>query len=93
MVREKDMKEGELKRWLQANLLELEEEWQVRRNDFSLRDFIQGEAYANVFGGHPYKRSFQCVDGEIHLKRFKGEQQVHPFRNVSKVIVGIANKG
>jgi len=39
------------------------------------------------------KRSFQSVDGEIHLKRFKGEQQVHTFRNVGKVIVGIANKG
>ena len=38
------------------------------------------------------KQSFQCVGGEIHLNCFKGEQQVHKLRNVSKVAVGIANK-
>src|SRR6266487_43803 len=58
MVREKDVRESELKRWLHANLLELEEEWQVWRRHFSLRDYIKGEAYANMFGGHPYRGQF-----------------------------------
>ena len=35
---------------------------------------------------------FECISGEIHLKRFKGEQQVHKLRNVNKLVVGIANK-
>src|SRR5258708_24650692 len=35
---------------------------------------------------------FECTSGEIHLKRFKGEQQVHKLRNVNKLVVGIANK-
>jgi len=65
MVRGQHLKEGELKRWLQANLLELEEDWQMRRNDFSLRDFIKGEAYANMFGGHPYRGQFLPEDETV----------------------------
>lgn len=38
------------------------------------------------------QQQFQCIGGEIHLNRFKGKQQVHNVRNVSKLIVGIANK-
>jgi hypothetical protein len=38
------------------------------------------------------QQSFPCIGGQIHLKRFKGEQQVHNISNVSKLIVGIANK-
>lgn len=34
---------------------------------------------------------FQCVSGEIHLRRI-GEQQVHQLRNVNSIIVGVANK-
>lgn len=38
------------------------------------------------------QQSFQCAVGEIRLNRFKGTQQVYKLRNVSKLIVGIANK-
>jgi len=38
------------------------------------------------------QQQFQCIGGQIHLNRFKGKQQVHDIRNVSKLIVGIANK-
>jgi hypothetical protein len=38
------------------------------------------------------QQSSPCIGGQIHLKRFKGEQQVHNISNVSKLIVGIANK-
>lgn len=36
---------------------------------------------------------FSCVSGEVHLKRFKGEEQIHKIRNMKKLVVGIANKG
>ena len=62
IVREKHMREGELRRWLQVNLLELEAEWEAWKRDFSLRDFIRGEAYANVFGGHPVRWQFEPED-------------------------------
>ena len=38
------------------------------------------------------QQSFSCVSGEIHLRRFKGEEQIHKIRNVNKLVVGIANK-
>ncbi len=37
-------------------------------------------------------KSFRSASGEIHLERF-GDHQIHKLRNVSKVAVGIANKG
>lgn len=38
------------------------------------------------------RQSFACAGGEVHLNRFKGERQVHKIRNLSKLVVGIANK-
>jgi hypothetical protein len=37
-------------------------------------------------------QSFRCVSGEVHLKRFRGEQQTHKLRNVREIAVGVANK-
>ncbi len=57
-----------------------------RQGTYSAHDQI---CVTYVNGG---QQSFQYVDGEIHLNRFKGAQQVHKVRNVSKLVVGIANK-
>ena len=65
LVSEKCTMEGELRRWLRANLLELEAEWEVWKRDVSLRDFIRGEAYANVFGGHPVRWQFEPEDTSV----------------------------
>ena len=57
-----------------------------REGTFAAQDRI---CVTYINGG---QQSFQCVGGEIHLNRFKGQQQVHKVRNVSKLVVGIANK-
>jgi hypothetical protein len=36
--------------------------------------------------------SFQSVKGELHLRRFGNEHQTHQLRNVSQILVGIANR-
>ncbi len=60
---------------------------EVRREGaFSAHDCI---CVTYVNGG---QQSFQCLGGEIHLNRFKGAQQVHKVRDVSKLVVGVANK-
>lgn len=37
-------------------------------------------------------KAFRCTGGELYLNRFQGERQVHKFRNLTKLVVGIANK-
>lgn len=37
------------------------------------------------------KRTFRSTSGEIHLERF-GQRQTHKLRNITRVVVGIANK-
>lgn len=63
IVRERHIRESDLRGWLQAYRLVLEEEWTERPRAFSLRHFLNGEAYANTFGGHPY-RGQQVIDDE-----------------------------
>lgn len=65
LVSARRIRESDLRQWLQTNLLLLEEEWEVWKRDFSLRDFIKGEAYANVFGGHPYRGQFMPEDDYV----------------------------
>ena len=36
--------------------------------------------------------SYRSVGGEVHVRRFGGESQTHQLRNVSQIVVGIANK-
>ena len=36
--------------------------------------------------------SYRSVGGEVHLRRFGGESQAHQLRNVSQIVIGIANK-
>ena len=36
--------------------------------------------------------SFQSVRGELHLRRFGHEQHTHQLRNLSQILVGVANK-
>jgi len=36
--------------------------------------------------------SYRSVGGEVHLRRFGGESQTHQLRNVSQIVIGIANK-
>ncbi len=36
--------------------------------------------------------TFHCAGGEIHLNRFQGEKQVHKVRNLTRVLIGVANK-
>lgn len=36
--------------------------------------------------------SYSSIGGEVHLRRFGGESQTHQLRNVSQIVVGIANK-
>jgi Nuclease-related domain. len=38
------------------------------------------------------QQSFRCVNGDVHLRRFQGEQQTHKLRNVNQIVVGVANK-
>lgn len=55
IIRERHIRESDLRGWLHAYRLELEEfheRWPWR---FSMRDYIKGEAYANIVGGHPYR--------------------------------------
>lgn len=56
IIRKQHIRESDLRGWLHAYRLVLEE-WSLDRRPwrFSLRDFIKGEAYANTFGGHPYR--------------------------------------
>ena len=57
-----------------------------REGAFSAHDVLT-VAYTNG-----KTQSFSCVSGEIRLRRFKGEEQVHKVRNMQKLVVGIANK-
>ena len=43
----------------------------------------------DVHGG---THSFNSGGGEVHLRRFGGEFQTHKLRNVSQIVIGIANK-
>jgi hypothetical protein len=66
--------------YAQIHMLELSREGTFSAYDDLLITYVNGNTHA-----------VRCTGGEIHLERFKGEQQVHKLRNVSKVIVGIAN--
>ncbi|MBV9690563.1 MAG: NERD domain-containing protein [Ktedonobacteraceae bacterium] len=61
--------------------LELRREGTFSAYDDLIVTYVNGNTHA-----------LRCTGGEIHLERFKGEQQVHKLRNVSRVIVGVANK-
>lgn len=41
---------------------------------------------------HGHLSSYRSVSGEVHLRRFGGEVQTHRLRNVSQIVVGIANR-
>lgn len=38
------------------------------------------------------QQSFRCVSGDVHLRRFQGEQQTHKLRNVNQIVISVANK-
>ena len=38
------------------------------------------------------RQTYESVGGDIRLNRFKGEVQTHKLRNITRVVVGIANK-
>jgi RNA polymerase sigma-70 factor (ECF subfamily) len=46
LVNEKQISESDMRQWLRANLLALEQEWGRWPRDFSLREYLRGEAYA-----------------------------------------------
>jgi RNA polymerase sigma factor (sigma-70 family) len=65
IVSDRNLRESDLRQWLQAYQLVLEEEWLERgweKDRFSLREYLQGEAYANRFGGHPVRWQFMPED-------------------------------
>lgn len=62
LVNEKQIPESDVRQWLHANLLVLEQEWGRWPRDFSLREYLRGEAYANRFGGHPVRWQFVPED-------------------------------
>lgn len=59
VVSERNILESDLRQWLQAYQLVLEEEWGVEKDQFSLREYLRGEAYANRFGEHPVRWQFE----------------------------------
>lgn len=65
LVNEKRVRESDLRRWLHANLLDLEQEWGRWPREFSTREYLRGEAYANRFGGHPYRGQFLPEDDYV----------------------------
>ena len=68
IVSDRNIRESDLRQWLQAYQLVLEEEWLERgweKDRFSLREYLQGEAYANRFGGHPVRWQFMPEDDGI----------------------------
>jgi len=68
IVSERNIRENDLRQWLQAYQLVLEEEWVERiweKDRFSLREYLQGEAYANRFGGHPVRWQFVPEDDGV----------------------------
>jgi len=65
LVNEKQLPEPDVRRWLHANLLALEQEWGRWPRDFSLREYLRGEAYANRFGGHPVRWQFMPEDDYV----------------------------
>jgi hypothetical protein len=36
--------------------------------------------------------AIQSVKGELHLRRFGNDSQTHQLRNVSHIVLGVANK-
>lgn len=64
-VNEKGIPESDLRRWLHANLLILEQEWGRWPRDFSIREYLRGEAYANRFGGHTVRWQFVPEDEDV----------------------------
>lgn len=68
IVSERKIRESDLRQWLQAYQLVLDEGWVERiweKDRFSLREYLQGEAYANRFGGHPVRWQFVPESDEI----------------------------
>lgn len=65
LVLQEHIREPELRGWLRAYQLVLEEEWGVEVRAFSLQDYLKGEAYANSFGGHPIRWQFEPEDDGI----------------------------
>jgi hypothetical protein len=51
-------------------------------------------AYDHLMVAHlnGQSESLKSVKGEIHLRRFGNEYQTHQLRNVSQILVGIANR-
>lgn len=45
-----------------------------------------------ITGVDGYTRTYNCVSGEMRLRRPGGEYQTHKLRNVNQVLPGIANK-
>lgn len=65
IVREQHIRESDLRGWLQAYRLVLEKAWGVEQRAFSLRDYINGEAYANTFWGYPIRGQREAEDPYI----------------------------
>jgi hypothetical protein len=45
-----------------------------------------------IFFSEGHFREFECSQGVVHATDFSGERKTHKLRNVSKIIVGRANK-
>lgn len=67
IVKEKRITKSDLRRWLSVYQLVVEE-WEIEERKFSLRDFIKGEAYANTFGGVPYRGQQELDEGYVPLE-------------------------
>ena len=65
LVHEKQIREEDMRQWLRANLFALEQEWGRWPRDFSLREYLRGEAYANRFGGRPVRWQFMPEDDDV----------------------------
>lgn len=65
LTKEKQIWESDLRQWLHANLLVLEQEWGKWPREFSIREYLRGETYANRFGGHPIRWQFETEDDGI----------------------------
>jgi RNA polymerase sigma-70 factor (ECF subfamily) len=65
LVNEKQIRESDMRQWLRANVFALEQEWGRWPRDFSLREYLRSEAYANRFGGHPVRWQFVPEDDNV----------------------------
>lgn len=91
--------------WINGVLLDRElvfqdVEKQVRRLPYANLDTVTLQR-TGLFSAHDalsvrylsgQMAAFQSVRGEVHLRRFSNEVQTHRLRNVSQILVGLANK-